>query len=141
MENKHNPNAREITDWIGNSRITWCGPFSVATVAGIKYEPAYQTLKMIRGKRHCKGVTNSNIAKACKQLVRDLALTLNTPLLKSEEFFVNLSRMVILSLVKFILLKLLSMCLLLILVIGRLLTIRLLSGERWMLLTTGQGNL
>ena len=67
MENKHNPKAREITDWIGNSRITWCGPFSVATVAGVKYEPAYQTLKMIRGKRHCKGVTKSNITKACQR--------------------------------------------------------------------------
>ena len=67
MENKHNPKAREITDWIGNSRITWCGPFSVATVAGIKYEPAYQTLKMIRGKRHCKGVTIKNITKACQR--------------------------------------------------------------------------
>ena len=67
MENKHNPKAREITDWIGNSRITWCGPFSVATVAGVKYEPAYQTLKMIRGKRHCKGVSKSNITKACQR--------------------------------------------------------------------------
>ena len=65
---KFKPNHREITDWIGNQRITWCGPYSVATVAGTSYERAYQTLKLIRGKRHCKGVSNANIASACKKL-------------------------------------------------------------------------
>jgi len=65
---KFKPNHREITDWIGNQRITWCGPYSVATVAGTSYERAYQTLKLIRGKRHCKGVSNANIAAACKKL-------------------------------------------------------------------------
>jgi len=65
--NKHNPLERKITDWTGKKRITWCGPFSVALVSGKEYEPAYQTLKNIRGKRHCKGVTTGNISKACKQ--------------------------------------------------------------------------
>ena len=36
---KHNPLQRKITDWTGKQRITWCGPFSVATVAGTEYEP------------------------------------------------------------------------------------------------------
>jgi hypothetical protein len=49
--NKHNPLERKITDWTGKKRITWCGPFSVALVSGKEYEPAYQTLKNIRGKR------------------------------------------------------------------------------------------
>jgi hypothetical protein len=65
---KHNPIERKVTDWTGKQRITWCGPFAVATVAGTEYEPAYQRLKTIRGKRHCKGVTNDNIAKACKKM-------------------------------------------------------------------------
>ena len=65
---KHNPKTRLITDWTGRSRVTWCGPFSVATVAGVEYEPAYQSLKKIRGKRHCKGVSNDNIKKACHEL-------------------------------------------------------------------------
>ena len=63
---KHNPKKRKVTCWKGFDRTTWCGPFSVATVAGTEYEPAYQTLKKIRGKRHCKGVSNDNIAKALK---------------------------------------------------------------------------
>ena len=66
---KHNPKKRKIIYCdTGNYRKTWCGPFSVATVAGTEYEPAYQTLRKIRGKRHCKGVSNDNIAKACKKL-------------------------------------------------------------------------
>ena len=43
--NKHNPKKRKVTCWKGFDRTTWCGPFSVATVAGTEYEPAYQTLK------------------------------------------------------------------------------------------------
>ena len=66
---KHNPKERQIIYCdTGIHRVTWCGPFAVATVAGIEYEPAYQTLRKIRGKRHCKGVSNGNIATACKQL-------------------------------------------------------------------------
>jgi hypothetical protein len=66
---KHNPKERQIIYCdTGIYRTTWCGPFAVATVAGIDYEPAYQTLKKIRGKRHCKGVSNSNIKVACKRL-------------------------------------------------------------------------
>ena len=66
---KHNPKTRQIIYCdTGIPRVTWCGPFAVATVAGIEYEPAYQTLRKIRGKRHCKGVSNSNIHTACKQL-------------------------------------------------------------------------
>ena len=66
---KHNPKTRQIIYCdTGIPRVTWCGPFAVATVAGIEYEPAYQTLRKIRGKRHCKGVSNSNIHSACKKL-------------------------------------------------------------------------
>ena len=39
--NKHNPKTRQIIYCdTGIKRVTWCGPFSVATVAGIEYEPA-----------------------------------------------------------------------------------------------------
>ena len=65
---KFAPKEREITDWVGKKRITWCGPYSVATVSGKSYEQAYQTLRGIRGKRHCKGVSNSDIEMACKKL-------------------------------------------------------------------------
>lgn len=65
---KHTPNRREITDWIGNKRITWCGPYAIATVCGTSYEPAYQMAKRVRGKRHAKGITNSNLESACKAL-------------------------------------------------------------------------
>jgi hypothetical protein len=65
---KFTPTGREITDWIGNKRITWCGPYSVATVCGKSYEEAYQLLRKIRGKRHAKGVSNGNIKDACNKL-------------------------------------------------------------------------
>ena len=68
MKDKHNPKERQIIYCdTGIHRVTWCGPFAVATVAGVEYEPAYQTLRKIRGKRHCKGVSNGNIASACKK--------------------------------------------------------------------------
>jgi len=68
MKEKHNPKERQIIYCdTGIHRVTWCGPFAVATVAGVEYEPAYQTLRKIRGKRHCKGVSNGNIASACKK--------------------------------------------------------------------------
>tara|TARA_R100000654_G_scaffold32767_2_gene57799 strand:- start:323 stop:820 length:498 start_codon:yes stop_codon:yes gene_type:complete len=65
---KHTPNRREITDWIGNKRTTWCGPYAIATVCGTSYEPAYQMAKRVRGKRHAKGITCNNLEKACKLL-------------------------------------------------------------------------
>ena len=65
---KHTPNRREITDWIGNQRITWCGPYALAVVAGCTYEKAYQTVKHIRRKRHCKGITVKNFVSGCKAL-------------------------------------------------------------------------
>ena len=50
---KHNPKTRQIIYCdTGIPRVTWCGPFAVATVAGLEYEPAYQTLRKIRGKRY-----------------------------------------------------------------------------------------
>ncbi len=65
---KHNPEERAITDWVGNKRITWCGPFAIATVCGTKYETAYRTVRAIRGKRHAKGVTATDIKKSCTKL-------------------------------------------------------------------------
>lgn len=65
---KHTPNRRAITDWIGNSRKTWCGPYAIATVCGTEYEPAYQVAKRVRGKRHAKGITNTDLMKSCKAL-------------------------------------------------------------------------
>ena len=65
---KFTTKGREITDCMGKKRITWCGPYSVATVCGVEYEPAYQALRNIRGKRHAKGVSNPDIAMACRRL-------------------------------------------------------------------------
>ena len=65
---KHTPNRRAITDWIGNSRKTWCGPYAIAVVCGTSYEPAYQVAKKVRGKRHAKGITNTDLMKSCKAL-------------------------------------------------------------------------
>ena len=64
---KHTPNRREITDWIGNVRKTWCGPYAIATVCGIGYEPAYRMAKQVRGKRHAKGITCSDLEKSCNK--------------------------------------------------------------------------
>lgn len=68
MIEKHTPQRRPVTDWLGNPRKTWCGPYAVATVCGMQYEPSYRLLKKIRGKRHAKGVTMQNIVTACEQL-------------------------------------------------------------------------
>jgi len=66
---KFTPKERQIIYCdTGKYRVTWCGPYSVATVCGVEYEPAYRTIRAIRGKRHCKGVSNSDIQKACKKL-------------------------------------------------------------------------
>lgn len=65
---KHTPTRRAITDWIGNQRKTWCGPYAIAVVCGQDYEHSYQTAKIIRGKRHAKGITNNDLQKSCKAL-------------------------------------------------------------------------
>ena len=64
--NKHTPSQRPITDWVGKQRITWCGPYAIAIICGVAYEPAYQAAKLVRGKRHAKGITNSNLKAACR---------------------------------------------------------------------------
>ena len=53
---KHTPTRRAITDWIGNQRKTWCGPYAIAVVCGQDYEHSYQTAKSVRGKRHAKSL-------------------------------------------------------------------------------------
>jgi hypothetical protein len=65
---KHTPARRAITDWMGNIRKTWCGPYAVATVCGTEYEPAYQVAKRARGKRHAKGITMTDLKKSCRRL-------------------------------------------------------------------------
>lgn len=65
---KHTPEGRAITDWMGKGRITWCGPYAIATVCGTAYEPAYQAAKAARGKRHAKGITCGNLKQACETL-------------------------------------------------------------------------
>ena len=60
------PKTRQVTNWRGEWRRTWCGPYVVAVVCGIEYEPAYQILKNLLKKRHAKGVTNSDINAACR---------------------------------------------------------------------------
>jgi len=67
-DKKHTPEGRAITDWHGTHRITWCGPYAIATVCGTAYEPAYQAAKRARGKRHAKGITCSNLKEACSAL-------------------------------------------------------------------------
>ena len=64
---KHTPARREITDWIGNKRSTWCGPYAVAVVTGLQYEDTYKALKKIRGKRSTAGVTMKNMMTACSK--------------------------------------------------------------------------
>ena len=63
---KHTPTRRPVTDWIGNQRKTWWGPYAIATVCGTGYEPAYQVAKNVRGKRHAKGITISDLKASCK---------------------------------------------------------------------------
>ena len=66
--NKHTPQRRQVTCWIGRQRKTWCGPYAVAVVCGTEYEPAYQVAKRVRGKRHAKGITVTQMIKSCKKL-------------------------------------------------------------------------
>ena len=65
---KHTPTRRAITDWMGNQRKTWCGPYAIAVVCGQNYEHSYQTAKALRGKRHAKGISNTDLLRSCKAL-------------------------------------------------------------------------
>ena len=65
---KHTPQRRAITDWMGNQRKTWCGPYAIATVCGTDYEPAYQMAKAVRRKRHAKGITRTDLEDSCYAL-------------------------------------------------------------------------
>jgi len=68
MINKFTVKPRQITDWMGNIRKTWCGPYALAVLTGTHYEFAYRTLKEIRRKRSTAGVTNKNMMSAFKNL-------------------------------------------------------------------------
>ena len=59
------PQRRQLMYDNGNYRTTWCGPYSIAVVCNIEYEPAYRICRKLRQKRHAKGVSNTNIADAC----------------------------------------------------------------------------
>ena len=65
---KHTPEERQITDWVGRKRITWCGPYAVAVVSGCGYEQAYQVARKVRNKRHAKGISNMDLKKSCTKL-------------------------------------------------------------------------
>ena len=65
---KHTPQRRAITDWMGNQRKTWCGPYANATVSGTDNEPAYQMAKAVRRKRHAKGITRTDLEDSCYAL-------------------------------------------------------------------------
>ena len=42
MINKFTVKPRQITDWMGNIRKTWCGPYALAVLTGTDYEFAYR---------------------------------------------------------------------------------------------------
>jgi len=65
---KHTPEERQITDWVGRKRITWCGPYAIAVVSGCGYEQAYQVARKVRNKRHAKGISNTDLKKSCTKL-------------------------------------------------------------------------
>ena len=67
-DKKHTPEGRAITDWHGTHRITWCGPYAIAVVCGTEYEPAYQVARAVRGKRHAKGITVTQMINSCKKM-------------------------------------------------------------------------
>ena len=58
MIEKHTPQRRPVTDWLGNPRKTWCGPYAVATVCGMQYEPSYRLLKKMS--KFCKEYLEPN---------------------------------------------------------------------------------
>ena len=70
MINKFTVKPRQITDWMGNIRKTWCGPYvsALAVLTGTDYEFAYRRLKQIRRKDRLAGVTNRNMMSAFKEL-------------------------------------------------------------------------
>jgi len=61
---KFTVDRREVTDSAGRWRMTWCGPYALATVAKLEYEQAYQSIKKIVRKRHVKGVSVETLTKA-----------------------------------------------------------------------------
>ena len=66
---KHTPQTRQIIYCdTGVYRTTWCGPYAIAVICGTEYEQAYRTVRTIRGKRHCKGITCDNLTKASAKL-------------------------------------------------------------------------
>ena len=66
---KHTPQTRQIIYCdTGVYRTTWCGPYAIAVICGTEYEQAYRTVRAIRGKRHCKGITCDNLTKASAKL-------------------------------------------------------------------------
>jgi hypothetical protein len=66
---KHTPMTRQIIYCnTGIYRKTWCGPYAIATICGTEYEPAYRIARAVRGKRHAKGITNTDLERSCKQL-------------------------------------------------------------------------
>ena len=66
---KHTPQTRQIIYCdTGVYRTTWCGPYAIAVICGTEYEQAYRTVRAIRGKMHCKGITCDNLTKASAKL-------------------------------------------------------------------------
>ena len=66
--NKHTPKRRQIVYCdTGIARKTWCGPYAIAVVCGTEYEEAYRVARAIRGKRHAKGITVTNLINSCKK--------------------------------------------------------------------------
>ena len=67
--NKHSPKRRQIVYCdTGIARKTWCGPYAIAVVCGTEYEPAYQVARAVRGKRHAKGITVTQMINSCKKM-------------------------------------------------------------------------
>ena len=67
--NKHAPKRRQIVYCdTGIARKTWCGPYAIAVVCGTEYEPAYQVARAVRGKRHAKGITVTQMINSCKKM-------------------------------------------------------------------------
>ena len=67
--NKHTPKRRQIVYCdTGIARKTWCGPYAIAVVCGTEYEPAYQVARAVRGKRHAKGITVTQMINSCKKM-------------------------------------------------------------------------
>jgi hypothetical protein len=76
---------REVTDSSGRWRVTWCGPYALATVAKRSYEEAYQYIKSIVKKRHVKGVTYTILEKA----LNDFGIIGHWTVLDKRQKFIN----------------------------------------------------